>query len=205
MSNNNPSLDPANNGSLAGSVRFAFSKLLQDVNGMLPAQVIEYDRVNNRVSVQLLINLLTTDGTQVARPQISSMPVMIFGGGNFMISFPLKTGDLGWVLANDRDISLFLQSYAQSPPNTLRVKNFSDGVFIPDVMRGYTSNGGDTDNMVIQSTDGTSEISIGAASITIKHPTLIHLEAPSITIDLGNPLNIMAVNGSITATGTITP
>ena len=90
MSNSNPSIDPANNTSLVGSITFAFKKLMQGLNGMLPAQVINYDRSTNRVQVQLLINVVATDMTQVPRPQLASLPVFVFGGGGFRLSFPLK-------------------------------------------------------------------------------------------------------------------
>ena len=90
MSNNNPSLNPADNGTLAGAVTFAFHKLLQNVNGMLPAQVMSYDRSKNRVQVQLLINIVGTDGSSYPRPQLASIPVFVFGGGGFRLSFPLK-------------------------------------------------------------------------------------------------------------------
>ena len=96
MSNSNPSIDPANNNSLVGTISFAFSKLLQQVNGMLPAQVIAYDRIANRVQVQLLITIVGTDGSQTPRPQIATLPVMVMGGGGFTLSFPLKEGDFGW-------------------------------------------------------------------------------------------------------------
>lgn len=195
MSNANPSLDPADNNTLVGSVTFAFKKLMQGVNGMLPAQVMAYDRSTNRTQVQLLINIVATDGTQIARPQLSSIPVFVFGGGGFRLSFPLKEGDFGWVIANDRDISLFLQSYAQAQPNTARVKSFSDGVFFPDVMTGLnTISGADADSVVLQSVDGNISIALGANSIDIKATTAVNVTAP-----------VLAVTGNITATGTITP
>lgn len=200
MSNNNPSIDPANNDSLAGSIRFAFNKVLQQTDGMLPAQVIAYDRTTNRVQVQLMISLITTDGSIVPRPQIASLPVLVLGGGGFMINFPLNEGDLGWILANDRDISLFLQSYTQTAPNTYRVKNFSDGLFIPDIMRGYSINPADVNSMVISNTSGTTRISISATSIDITAPVGVNITTPLVTIN-GNLL----VNGNIGATGTITP
>ena len=121
MSNNNPSLNPVDNDTIVGSIQFAYNKLIQQTDGMLPAEVIAYDRETNRVQVQLLITLITTDGSQVPRAQIASLPVLLLGGGNYSISFPLNKGDLGWVMANDRDISLFLQSLAQSAPNSNRV------------------------------------------------------------------------------------
>lgn len=214
---NNPSIDPSNNGSLAGSMQFAFNKMMQATNRMLPARVINYDRTKNRAQVQLLINMITTDGSQVPRAQLSSVPVMLFGGGGFFISFPLKTDDLGWLLANDRDISLFLQNYNQAPPNTTRMANFSDGVFIPDVMHGYTINGDDEDAVVLQNLNGSTRI-------TINPTDGVKITSPNVEID-GNltvtgsltgqsGLNItgtslltgdLNVVGNITATGTITP
>lgn len=198
-SGNSPDIDPVNNDSLAGTIRFAFNKLLQNVNGMLPARVIAYDRATNRVQVQLIIAVVTTSGAQVSRPQLASIPVLILGGGGFGISFNLNPGDLGWVIANDRDISLFLTSYEESPPNTGRVKSFSDGLFIPDVMTDLTIAESDNENLVLQSVDGTVKISLGTNKITIA--------APTIEID-GTiaPLNgIFPVLGAITASGSITP
>lgn len=203
ISGNPPDIDPANNGSLAGTIQFCFSKLLQNVNGMLPAKVISYDRKNNRVQVQLLIAVVTTTGAQVSRPQLASIPVLILGGGGFFLSYNLNPGDLGWVIANDRDISLFLQTYSQTSPNTARIKSFSDGIFIPDVMKSYNISPEDSGNVVLQSIDGTVKITLGTGKINIS--------APLVTIEGYNPSTItpsggtLAVIGNITATGTITP
>lgn len=183
---NNPSIDPANNNSLAGTLQFVFNKMIQGIDGMLPAKVIAFDRETNRVQVQLLIQMITTDNTLVSRPQIASVPVLMLGGGGYMINFPLNPGNLGWVLANDRDISLFLQTYDEAQPNTWRVKQFSDGVFIPDIMTNFTVNPEDDGNLVISTTDGTVRISISPLQVKITAPLLL-------------------VDGNIAATGTITP
>jgi hypothetical protein len=196
MSNNNPSLDPADNGSLAGAVTFAFQKILQNVNGMLPAQIVSYDRTKNRAQVQLLIQIVGTDGSQYPRPQLASIPVFVFGGGGFRLSFPLKAGDQGWVIANDRDISNFLNSYSQSPPNTARIKNFSDGIFFPDVMKGLnTIDSNDAENMVLQNVEGTVTISISSDVITVT--------APKVNINAGNPTASINVNGNMFLSGTL--
>jgi hypothetical protein len=218
---NNPSLDPANNNSLAGTIRFAFGKLIQNVNGMLPAQVIEYNRETNRVQVQILISLITTDGSVVPRPQVASLPVLLLGGGGLFLSFPINTGDLGWLIANDRDISNFLQTYAQSIPNTKRINSFSDGLFIPDIMRGYTLAEGSDDGAVLQNKDGTTAIIISNTGVTINAPDVIIASAETVTINASHNLNVNAdansvftlnsgagtlgVVGNITATGSITP
>ena len=197
MTNSNPSINPADNGTLAGAVTFSFQKMLQNVNGMLPAKVISYDRTTNRVQVQLSINIVGTDGSVYPRPQLASIPVFVFGGGGFRLSFPLKSGNLGWVIANDRDISNFLKSYSQTTPNTARVKNFSDGVFFPDVMTGLnTIDSGDSNNAVLQNNSGTVTISISDEVVTIT--------APKVNINAGSPSSSINVNGNLFLSGVLT-
>lgn len=225
-SNANPSIDPADNDTLAGMLQFTFKKMMQGTDNKLPAQVIAYDRTNNRVQVQLLISQVTTNNTLVSRSQLASIPVFRFGGGGFMVNFNLIAGDLGWVIASDRDISLFLQSYAEAPPNTGRMFSFSDGLFFPDSMTGFTILDEDADNFVIQNTDATVKIAFSQTYIKITAPTVI-LDGPSqinglltatdgIIITGGGavPFNVtgnmdmtgdLAVTGNITATGDITP
>ena len=197
MSNNNPSLqfDPSVKDNFAGTLKFVFDKFLQSIDGMLPAQVIAYNRLEqpNVVQVKPLIYILTTDNSSISRPQIASVPLFTNGGGGFFINFNLKPGDLGWIKANDRDISLFLQSYKQSNPNTLRKKSFSDAVFYPDIMRGFTISPEDLTGLVISSVDGTVKIVLQEGMIT--------LTAPLITMNTA----LLQVNGNIAATGSITP
>jgi hypothetical protein len=179
-SGNNPNINPADNDSLAGVVRFAFQQLMRGVDGMLPARVLAYDRTANRVQVELMIAMITTSGAQVSRAQIANLPVINLGGGGYILNFPLKEGDLGFVCANDRDISLFLQSYKESPPNTMRVKSFSDGVFIPSVLTGYDVSAEDG-KMVIQNLDGTVRIALSETDIRVTAPA-IFLDSPVTTV-----------------------
>jgi len=107
------------------------NKNAQATDGMLPAKILEYNRATNRAKVQPLIMQITENGKVIKRPILMSIPVLQYGGGGFLLSFDLKAGDIGWIKANDRDISKFLSSYTNTTPNTNRLKNFSDGVFIP--------------------------------------------------------------------------
>lgn len=163
-----PSIDPADEGDLLGSLRHILGKELQNLDGMLPAKVIAYDRAKNRATVQPLVMLLTTSNTTVARATLASVPVYQIGGGGFILNFNLKAGDLGWIKASDRDISLFLQSYAASAPNTIRKHSFSDAVFYPDVMKGYTIAGEDAENAVLQNLDGSVKLALAASKMTLK-------------------------------------
>lgn len=194
-----PSRDPADLGDLAGMVRQVLGKFLQGVDDCLPARVLAYDRATNRAQVQPIIAMLDTNDRIVPRAAVASVPVLVMGAGGFVLSFPVKPGDLGWIKANDRDISLFLQAYAEAAPNTLRKHSFEDAVFIPDAMRGYTIAGEDADAVVLQSLDGSARVSLSADRVKVKHPTEVVVEAPLATFT-GN----VQVDGALNVTGQIT-
>lgn len=201
---NVPDIDPADNYSLVGAVKFAFQKSQQNMNSMLPARVIAYDRTTNRAQVQIMINLITTGGQQVPRPQVASVPVFIFGCAGFSISMPLTTGDLGWLIANDRDISLFLQTYEQTPPNTTRMNNFSDGVFLPDAMKSQNINSGNTNDLIIQSNDGSMTIELGTDATNNNAPS-VNITGGVINLTLADPVTqFVRIFGNLWLSGTIT-
>jgi hypothetical protein len=234
MKSDAPDIDPANNGTLAGTLQFCFKKLLQNVDFVLPAEIISSTRNPNRATVKFLIDIVTTQGDRIPRGQLANIPTMTFGGGGFFLSFPLNQGNLGWVLANDRDISLFLQTYKESMPNTFRTHSFSDGVFIPDIMTGFNISDEDINSVVLQNISGTMKISylsdrikitaplveitgglqvdgtvsaIGVGSLTITSPVIMNA---GVSISGGSP-NALTVTGNervignITASGSITP
>jgi len=216
MTNARPSLNPVNNDTLTGVLRQVLGKAFQNTDGMLPAQVVAYQAPTGssgaRVQVQPLITMLDTNGNQIPRGQIASVPVLTIGGGGFVINVPVQPGDLGWIVANDRDISLFLQSYAMSPPNTYRVKDFADSIFIPSSLKGYSIAPGDAGALTIQSTDGSIKIGIYSDKIVLQAPTVevdgsLSVAGLTITSD-GTTPNIQGnlfVNGFIAATQSITP
>lgn len=184
-----PSRDPANAGSLLGMANELLRKHLQGVDDMLPARIVSYDRATNRAQVVPMIRILTTDGRQIERAQIASIPVMWPGGGGFILNFPLNPGDLGWIKANDRDISLFLQTFKTNAPNSLRLHSFQDAVFLPHPMTGYSISGEDADAAVLQSLDGSVRVSVGAGRVKLTAGALSVTVGPS-SIDFVGPVNI---------------
>lgn len=165
-----PSRNPTVDGKLKSVLRFVFKKMVQgSLDDMLPAITIAYDRTTNMATVQPLISVVTTLNEIVNRDQIAQVPVQMDGGGGWMMSFPLNPdgGDLGWIKANDRDISLFTQFWRMVTPNTGRMHSFSDGVFIPNVPTNFTIKSPDANNFVIQTLAGTFRFSLGAGNACI--------------------------------------
>lgn len=167
-----PSRDPANDDSVLGMMRNVLDKFLLGVDDMIPARVIAFNRKKNRVQVQPLVMLLTTDGSNVQRAQVASVPVVQLGAGGFLLNFNLKAGDFGYLKANDRDISLVMQSGNMAPPNTIRKHSFEDSVFIPVVDRQFTIADEDLDNgnPVFQTLDGVTALAVWQEFVKVRAP-----------------------------------
>lgn len=178
-----PSVDPADEDSLVGAFRSVLGKFLQGMDDCLPAVVIAVEG-RRRVTVQPQIMMGSTSGEKVSRAQIASVPLLNIGGGDFLLSFPVKAGDFGWIKATDRDISLFLQAMGEEWPNTRRMHSFQDGFFIPDAMKQWTLNGEDTARVVLQSVDGLSRIAVGDGIVKITAPNVI-IKADDVDIQSG--------------------
>ncbi len=163
----------ADEGNLIGLFKTVQERILRNSENMLPARVVNFDRARNRVTVQPMIRLLGTNDTTISRGQLHSIPVYNPSGGGFGVYFPLVAGNLGWIQANDRDISLFLQSYEEANPNTTRKHLFSDAVFYPDMMTGYSIDGEDTENLTIQNNDASVKVTLSNDTIKLKAVNII--------------------------------
>lgn len=198
-----PSKDPADDGTLAGAFRSIFKKLMQGVDGMLPATVVSYDRVANVATVKPMVQLLTTEGKTLPRATVANVPVLALGGGGFVINFPVMAGDFGWIEASDRDISLYMQSQTDAQPNTTRIHSFSDGRFIPDKMRNYVmpeDANAETD-MIISSIDGMQAVIMQPSGVLVRAGRITaHARiGADITSDSGD-INI-STGGNVNITG----
>jgi hypothetical protein len=190
---------PGENQNFAAALSAFFDAKMMGVNKLIPASVVQYNRSTNVATVQPQIMLVDTMGGTGMRKQIASVPVLSLGGGGFHINFPLKNGNLGWILAADKDISAFLGNLTPAPPNTFRRHRFEDSWFIPDVFRQYTIASANENAMVIQSTDGTTVISIVEGVINITAPTSVTVTTPIATFSQN-----VQVDGNLIVTGNTT-
>lgn len=149
----------------------AFDYISRQVNLRLevcqPAIVKSYNREKNTVTLVPAITEPTATGEFIERSELE-VPVFSPCGGKFIMNFPLEEGDTGWLLACDRDISLFKQQRTVINPNTYRVHTLEDSFFIPDRVRDFKVNENDKDSLVIQSLDTTTQVVIGQDKVTIR-------------------------------------
>lgn len=90
------------------------------------------------------------DGVQVAKyvnyPIVTTVPVIVLGGGPAYMSFPITRGDHCLILFNDRDIDSWFEGSTSSPPNSARLHSFADAIAIvglrnkPNALAAYDVN-----------------------------------------------------------------
>lgn len=165
MPNPTPSRKPGQESSLAGAMDLVLRKFLLDVDDMLPARIVAYDRARNRAQIAILYQVTMTDGSLNPLMAPAEVPVLALGGGGLCLSFPLRPGDLGWIKASDRDLSRFLQSYEAEPGHTARLHCFEDGLFIPDVMKDFVVR--DAEAATLQTLDGAASVAVKPDSIVL--------------------------------------
>ena len=74
MANQTPSIRPADEGTLAGVIKTAVNKAMQAFDGMLPVEVVAYDRATNRATVRHLVQMVgTVHGLQKGAPNTARM------------------------------------------------------------------------------------------------------------------------------------
>lgn len=187
-------LDPADDGSLAGLIRHAVNKAMQQTDGMMMARVISFDRQRNVAKVQPLVKVTGTEGEQIERAPIAEIPILRPGGGGVALSVPLRPGDVGYLFAGDRDNSLVAQgNYAgPAPANTDAVKSFSGGVFVPSANPAFPTAAGEEDSVVIGSTSGNVRMVLNEDGTWRVYGVGLFLKGP-VTID-----------GDLTVTGSVT-
>ena len=185
-----PSRNPTVDGKLRSVLRFVFNKLVQGtLDDMIPAQVIAYNRTTNMASVQPMISMVTTLNEVHPRAVITSVPVFQFGAGTIVFNVVPKSGDLGWLKACDRDISLWKQLWQIVAPNTGRMHSFEDGMFFPSILTGFTINPNHPNDAVIQTLDGTSCAALMTANALIDmNSTTKGLGLPAMTTSQKNAI-----------------
>lgn len=188
--------NPANNDSLEGLNDFFKDKLFLHMEKVIPGIVESYDKTTNRAVIKPAIMGETTQGEKVSKDLLPNIPVIQFGGGDVTMTFPIKAGMTGWLIASDRDISIFKSIKEETAPNTTRKHKYQDSFFIPDAI-----NAAGTDDFQIKAAN--SSFNLDNTSITEKTQSY-ELTASTFNLNGSTSLSISAPAGNISTTaGTI--
>lgn len=125
--------------------------------------VYKFDETTGNNEPQLVDYPLVIDG-----------PLIMLGGGNSALTFPVAVGDECLVLFNDRDIDNWFSSGGENAQNaTGRLHSFADGFILvgvrslPNVLVGYNA-----DEAEFRTKDGTVKISPTADGVVVTTPAL---------------------------------
>lgn len=164
----------------------------------IPAIVDSIDREKSMVTVLLAPKMIFPNGDMEERGYVE-VPILVSSGGGFMINFPIKEGDVGWVIAGDRDTTGYREDNSK-PYDLLSLgsHSYSFGFFIPDVFsnvdKTFKLTEEDTDKLVIQTLNGNTKIRLSKDGvIDIICPTTLNIKG---NINVDGDIN---VDGNITA------
>lgn len=186
-----PSYNPADTNSLAGLNNILQDKLSMNIECAIPGIVQSYDRLTNRATIKPAITGIASQGQKVSKEPLVNIPVLTLSGGGIVMSFPVAVGDKGWLIANDRNISIFKQNLEESAPNDYRKHSLLDAFFVPDKINDISINNDDAGSFIIQTISGTTKIALKEGTIS--------LTAPNIVIN-----GETTINGNLVVTGETT-
>lgn len=186
-----PSHNPADENTLDGLNNVLIDKISMGIQCVIPAIVQSYDKTTNRAVVKPAITGVASQGQKVPKEPYIDIPVLNLSGGGFVISFPIKQGDTGWLIACDRNISIFKQNLEESAPNDYRKHKFEDSFFIPDKINNTPTK---DSSLIIQNSAGTVSIELTETGVNITGLTTI----------TGNTSVVGSLSVSTGATGTFT-
>lgn len=196
---NSPSRNLDADSNMPGVLDLAIRKALLDNDDMLPARIVSWDNKKNRAQVEILYKVTMTSGEVHDMEAPAEVPTLVIGAGDLVLVWPLKPGDLGWIKATDRDLSLFLQSYDRENGATPRIHCFEDGVFIPDAMKDFVM--ADEDAACLQTKDGKVSVAVKTGSIVLTVGST-KLTITDSGIESNKPINApQFTNGSVNLIG----
>ena len=144
--------------------------------------------VAGRVEVQPLVSQIDGNGYGTAHGIVPDIPwFRLQGGANAVICEPV-VGDIGFVVASDRDISKVKSTLAAALPGSRRTFDIADGIYVggclnvaPDQYLIFTE-----DSVRLVDKNGTSvSLASGGFNLTDSHGNVISSGAGGITITPG--------------------
>jgi hypothetical protein len=137
----------------------------------LPATVAAFDASKVTVSAQATVQAQVhqPDGKWIdtTLPLCVDCPIVYPGGGDFVLTFPLKVGDEGVLVFASRCIDSWWQSGGVQKQAELRMHDLSDGFFFPTggMSQPHVPSDVSTTGCQLRNKDGTTYVEIAPGNI----------------------------------------
>jgi hypothetical protein len=216
--------EPGDSNSDFTVTRFIVQQLLSQLETMKLAKVVKVTYPEGgaigtlgpagTVDVQLLVNQI--DGAASATPHgvVYGIPWFRLGGGKNAVVCDPKEGDLGYVVAADRDISNVKAKKAQANPGSFRQFSIADGVYVGGVLNAAAEQAvifGDDFIRIVDKTGNVVEMSATGIELTPASGLPVKINGNGVvtgTLQLGGALqaigggtygNAIATTGDVVA------
>ena len=174
----------------------------------LPGIITDVSQLGPRgtVTVQPAIQGVVSTPEQVrsyvSMPLLPDVPVIFPRGGGYTLTFPIAVGDECLCVFSSRCIDNWWAQGGVQPPFEQRMHDLSDAFALVGPFSQKTWLGGIAGGAQLRSNDGTMSVTLDGAGgiVTIKAPTRIVLDAPSVTVPNGGLVvknDISTTHGSI--------
>lgn len=107
------------------TVTLGVVKGVTNTGGIIPAGTVD---------VQPLVNMVDGRGNATPHGTVFKLPYFRLQSGTNAVIMDPAVGDIGIMLICDRDVSSVEASQAAAPPPSMRMFNFSDGLFVGGIM-----------------------------------------------------------------------
>lgn len=169
---NKPGLLPPRNVGDYNNLMFVIEQAISRINTVTLVKIISC--TNNGglspvgfVDVQPLVNQIDSQGNPTPHGTIFNVPYNRIQGGSSAVIIDPEPGDIGMCGFCSRDISKIKTSKKQDNPGSRRKYSYSDGLYFGGFLNGVP----------------TQYVLFNSGGITIKSPSEVKIEAPTITIN----------------------
>ena len=169
-------------------IRNTITRELTGIHTAMPGKILAFDPAKGLATVQPVMRFKKPDGSTMAFPQITGVPVVFpqGAGQKAVIAFPVKAGDGCLVVIAEQSLDYWL--YGQETDTDLAF-DMTNAICIPGMFQttGSAVAAACAENAVVLEADG--------ARITLKQGS-VSIKASSVTID-----GDLTVSGSIQSGG----
>lgn len=170
--------------------------LLQTLNCHKVGEVQSFNSQLQTATVKIM-HQINVAGILAEYPLLVDVPVFILGGGDRVVTLPVRQGDTCLVLFHDRDFDKWYATGASVEPNTARLHDLADGLCLvgfrsmANPVTAYST----TD---VEVRNGSNRLAVGDQFLMKNSSTDLKFVLDRI-IDCLNVLNSVKIGGNATA------